>query len=384
MSRFSPLFQRAHREARSAAKRLFAESPVGAVVEAGRSRRPPRPSDADRVLNALRAWGPRPEALRSLMGLRFGTLAWTIERYARRSDDAGELVREWLTSLGAPGKFLLGMFGAPRLAAEPGKEARLLQGAINFLRSYGYEVLPQPDQVRPGSPLYARSRAAAWSWLERTGETMAAYLGGPPEIKEDDLFQEVFRPPRPGAEAGEADLSAFHGMPGLPANHPINTGRFTEVASENVHSVAYDASEATLYVRFWAKKWNKELGEFVRQGPGPIYAYSYVPAPMFLDLLSARSKGGWIWDNLRIRGTVSGHRFDYRLVAIAGGYVPRKATFGPLKAGDYAGEYGEQFVPRVVQTPRGKWIRSVKPHEVVRTFRPTGPIPPRMEGLFGV
>lgn len=33
-----------------------------------------------------------------------------------------------------------------------------------------------------------------------------------------------------------------------------------------------------------------------------------------------------MWSNLRIRGTVSGHKFDYRLSGITNGYVPRKAT----------------------------------------------------------
>lgn len=381
MAQFSPLFHRAHREAREAAKRVFAETPVGGLLSAAWGRRPPRPEDTERVLSALRLWGPRPEALRSMMGLRFASLTWTIERYARRNDEAGDLVRAWLESLGAPGKFLLSMFGPSRMWFEPNKEAFLLQGAINFLRAYGYEVLPSPGRVQPGTPEFRRARGAAWRWLQETGETISGALLGPPEIPETDLFEEVFAPR--GGRAG-GDLAAFHGITGLPPDHPLNSGKFVEVQSSNVHSVAYDATEAILYVRFHMKKWNKEVGDFVPIGPGPIYAYHYVPAQMFLDLLAARSKGGWIWDNLRIRGTVSGHRFDYRLVAVAGGYVPRKATFAPLKPGDYSGEYGEVFIPRLVQLPRGKWIQSIKPYEVVRTFRPTGPIPPRMAELFGI
>ncbi len=384
MSEFSPLFYRAHRDARLAAKKVFAESPIGKLFDAAWGRRAPRPADVDQVINALRLWGPGPQALRGMMGMRFGNLTWTIERYAKRNDDLGDLVREWLNSLGAPGKLLLSMFGPGRMWFEPGKEAWLLQGAINFLRAYGYEVLPSPKSLKPGTPVYERAKAAAWEWLEKTGETMAAHFLGPPEVTEQDLFQEIFTPRSGRVEGGEVDLSPLHGIVGLPPDHPINTGKFVEVQSSNVHSVAYDARDSTLFVRFWQKKWDKDLQDYVPSGPGPIYAYSYVPPQMFVDLLESRSKGGWVWDNLRIRGTVSGHRFDYRLVAIAGGYVPRKATFAPLKPGDYSGEYGEVFIPRLVQTPRGKWLQSVKPYEVARTFRPTGPIPPRMAELFGV
>jgi len=267
---------------------------------------------------------------------------------------------------------------------EPSKEAWMLNAAINFLRAYGYEVLPSPSGLKAGTPIYERARAAAWHWLERTGETLGAAFLGPPRIEEKDLFQEIFTPRLGRTEGAAVDLSPLHGIVGLSADHPINTGKFVTVESSNVHSVAYDARDSTLFVRFWMKKWDKEVADYIPVGPGPIYAYSYVPPQMFLDLLEARSKGAWIWDNLRIRRTVSGHRFDYRLVAIAGGYVPRKATFAPLKPGEYTGEYGEVFIPRLVQVPSGKWVQSVRPYEVVRTFRPNGPIPPRLAELFGV
>jgi hypothetical protein len=54
-----------------------------------------------------------------------------------------------------------------------------------------------------------------------------------------------------------------------------------------------------------------------------------------MGLYALRNKGGgdgpgsWVWDALRIRGTVSGHQKDYELVGIMGNYVPRKATVRP-------------------------------------------------------
>jgi hypothetical protein len=92
--------------------------------------------------------------------------------------------------------------------------------------------------------------------------------------------------------------------------------------------------------------------------------------------MSAPSKGGWVWDHLRIRGTVSGHQKDYELAGIVGGYVPRKATYGPLmqagdgwrqmsgkdrKAGRKADYVGEIFLPRKKFTVQRNWVTSIKP-----------------------
>ncbi|GAB4143800.1 KTSC domain-containing protein [Thermopirellula anaerolimosa] len=189
-------------------------------------------------------------------------------------------------------------------------------------------------------------------------------------------------------DSGAATSPALPAPPELgniPADHPLWSGEFVAVnQSSNVHSAAYDYREAALYVRFHEKEYNKDVGDWVPVGPGPIYAYYNVPPSMFLDLLETRSPGNWVWDHLRIRGTVSGHRFDYRLVAISGTYVPRKATFGPLKSKEYEGLYGEMFVPRIVPGPTGKWLQSLNPYEVVRVFEPQEPISPDQAVLFGL
>lgn len=380
---YSPLFERAKQKARSAARRLFTEGPIGQLMMAAWRR--PRSEEAEYVLGAIRKFGPTPQALRGMIGMRFSGVAWAIERYARREDDLGQLVRAWLESLGPAGQLLLALFGPGGSWMEPNKYTWVLQGAIRFLQAYGYEVLPSPKGLSKSSPLYERARRAAWEFLRQT-EGVKPPTGLGPEGPE--VFSEALEtPPPPGPQpAGPAlvDMGPEEGIRQLSPEHPIQTGKFQEVSSSNVHSIAYDAQEGTLFVRFWAKKWDKEAGDFIKTGPGPIYAYYFVPPQMFLDLLDAGSKGEWIWDNLRIRGTVSGHRFDYRLVAIAGQYVPRKATFMPLEPGQWTGQYAEVFTPRLVQLPSGQWIRSLRPLETVRTFQPTGPIPPERARLFGI
>jgi len=68
--------------------------------------------------------------------------------------------------------------------------------------------------------------------------------------------------------------------------------------------------------------------------PGSKYAYLNVPPSLFTKMKDAYSKGKFVWDELRIRGTIHGHRYRYvlaqgQLVGSEGRlYVPRKATKG--------------------------------------------------------
>jgi hypothetical protein len=67
---------------------------------------------------------------------------------------------------------------------------------------------------------------------------------------------------------------------------------------------------------------------------GVTYAYYRVPRVVFERMKKTASKGKFVWSNLRVRGTIYGHRYQYGVVQGAvmehGGeqmeYVPRKAT----------------------------------------------------------
>lgn len=111
-------------------------------------------------------------------------------------------------------------------------------------------------------------------------------------------------------------------------NHPAVTGEMVRSpASSNVYSFGYDAETASLFIRF---KDNPPPGSKTRERPdrpGPLYQYFHVPLDVFLAMLDAPSKGKAVWDLIRVRGTVSGHRYDYTLAGIVGGYVPRKAVY---------------------------------------------------------
>lgn len=66
--------------------------------------------------------------------------------------------------------------------------------------------------------------------------------------------------------------------------------------------------------------------------PGARYAYYGVPPDLFQEMKDSYSRGKFVWDRLRIRGTIHGHRYRYALVGAqvlpnaGGAYVPRKAT----------------------------------------------------------
>ncbi len=50
---------------------------------------------------------------------------------------------------------------------------------------------------------------------------------------------------------------------------------------------------------------------FVGFNNGAIYGYEPVTVQMAREFFNAASKGTWVWDNLRIRGTQYGHHVNY-------------------------------------------------------------------------
>lgn len=104
---------------------------------------------------------------------------------------------------------------------------------------------------------------------------------------------------------------------------PGEDGDLIFVNSSNVHSFTFWVDRNVLQVRFLGGDSQH------RAGPGPMYEYSAIPYDVWQTFKNkARSSaGGAVWDELRIRGEIAGHRYDYRLVGSgAGGTVPRKQT----------------------------------------------------------
>ena len=115
----------------------------------------------------------------------------------------------------------------------------------------------------------------------------------------------------------------------LQANDPALLGQMIPARSSNVHSYGYKfnfdrPTQGSLIVRYLQKDVNSSSGG--RKVPGPTYEYVKVHPDWFDDIFRASSKGIWIWDHMRIRGTVAGHQYSYQLIRAAQNYLPRRAV----------------------------------------------------------
>jgi hypothetical protein len=71
---------------------------------------------------------------------------------------------------------------------------------------------------------------------------------------------------------------------------------YSDFSSSNVAAFRYLEDPQILFVRF---------------KNGAVYGYEPVNPQMAMGVWRASSKGGWVWDKLRIRGTAYGHQVNY-------------------------------------------------------------------------
>lgn len=177
------------------------------------------------------------------------------------------------------------------------------------------------------------------------------------------------QPPPPPGWAGGGFSSRFPGStldfgaePPLPGQQSPYGEEILTPQSSNVFSFSYmrlpGQRTGTLYVVYKANSLNPgslstghrrqgrglsrrqllgKLGSTVSgktNSRGPMYAYLKVPPGVYTGMKEAASKGKFVWDRLRIRGTIHGHQFNYVLIhgsvtiqpGVSGVYIPRKAT----------------------------------------------------------
>lgn len=229
------------------------------------------------------------------------------------------------------------------------------QLGMETLRLFGREFFPvtrqAPEDVR-------KALENLWEVLGRYVRPEPSPQTRPAHDVEEDLAAR-----REGriAQPGTVMVPMYRGVRAMPADHPLVTGDMVPVESSNVHSVGYDLEHRLLYVRY--------LDAAGRAGP--LYGYHDVMPDEFLDFLDAPSKGRWVWDHLRERGTVAGYRKAYFLAGITRGYVPRHAVLAQA-----AGGLAEVYRPRTAFVG-GRWRESRLPLRVVRTLqvvKPPGPV----------
>lgn len=356
----NPLFRQASRKIRESARQAYRRSDFGRLLtEFERAHQKPLagPRDLGRLVRSLERSGGR-GLLRELNRSDAGRIARDLERYARRGGLGRKLVEQVLDALGPAGKLIKALSGVMTKHGASSSRKRALESAIELVQSFGHEVLRRPGTETPDE--IKRGLAAAKRYLEEHGQPQPAAEPTP-----ERTVPQSFGAATPSRRQ-TVDVPMSSGITKrFRRDHPIVTGAMVPADSSNVYAYGYDVNSWLLYVRFRAPA--KEGAGFGQKSnsPGPLYQYSHVPPELFLSLLRAGSKGNWIWDNLRVRGTVSGHRggIDYRLVGITQGYVPRKATLYPE---------GEVFEPRTVRTDQGRGLTSSRPFELVRPLQPVG------------
>lgn len=201
-----------------------------------------------------------------------------------------------------------------------------IESARRFLEEAGYHVTPN-DPVFPVNPLTSADDMPYMGTLPYIPDYGTPYtVGGTGAGQTATEWG--------GSDTDTTDTGKSAGKT------PVDTGEWVKVTDQNIHSFAYDRESHDLYIRY---NYYDERHSYVNPSnstaPGALYRYSNVPIELARSFYAAKDRSGqWLWDNIRVRGTWSGHHYQYDLVSTKGGYVPRKSV--PI--GGF-----EAWVPRV-------------------------------------
>lgn len=369
----SPLFQEATRQVQAAASRQFRSSQFGRLLT--EVQQAVRPNNAgQQVQNTLRRFSAAAKpsnVIRQMMGAEFGQVVQAVERYSRGGGTAQQrLVDEFLNQLGPAGNLIKSLVNPSRKAGLTAE----LNTAMNLIRAFGGEVLPGKGKEWATMADVERGLAAAIKTLEKYGFTVSGSQGPPRRAPAETLNHR---------KTVDVEMGYRKGTSRVRPDHPMVTGEMVKATgSTNVYEFGYDLPNGILYVRFQTAHEKGSKGS-----AGSLYQYTGVTPEEFMglyrvkDMGNGSGPGAWVWDVLRVRGSLHGHHKDYKLVGIMNNYVPRKATVRtvyetkgkrgqPLKRPRKIGEE-VWYEQRTVKTHEGRWARSVK--QTTRVSRPLRP-----------
>ena len=145
------------------------------------------------------------------------------------------------------------------------------------------------------------------------------------------------------------------------------------VESSNVHSYSWEKQGAEGQGNMIVRYKNKQGGS------GPVYRYIGTPKSVYEGMEAAPSKGGFVWDRLRVRGSKSGHQYPFSLAGTgATDYIPRAASLR-------RGFKGEHYIERSFEgrksslapgTTTGRPAERMDGYDPAKlTFKPSPPNP---------
>ena len=319
-------------------------------------------------------------ALRGIGGLipverQLVRMAENIQRLSRTQQNS--LVNQVLSSMGSPGQlissWLRGREGSQSLT--PIKDE--IQNAMNLLGQFSGSLVDTPltPEQAGGNRLPDWSEGAGSPVPPRPPSSSAGSRGGSGDRGRDGGSGNGRNNRLPPDDAGphrnvrilpngdwEIRAPGYHRI--LNQDDPVLTGRMQLVTkSSNVHSIGFDFNfdlplKSKLIIRY--KQKNRKTGS--GQVGGPTYEYISVHPDWFTDLVNFDSKGKWVWDQLRIRGSVAGHQYPYNLIRAAQGYLPRRAM---VRKGI------QRLVQRERLTERGDMLRSPLPNQTLGRYSPS-------------
>lgn len=279
-----------------------------------------------------------------------------IERYARGSGGLWNYLKGKLGPVADTIKGLLKPGGERSEARDVAAAAELLNAlGVSTEGASGRRVSVQSDDPK--------AKADAERVLRGLGFDVQAGETPRPRPKPTVLPSDRVRPALPPDQHSGMVRKMLGGMfVYFRPDDPIITGEMIPVKSSNVHSIGFiwnddKPAEGTLKVRFLDSSGGKKTGK-----GGATYHYYDVHPRVFIEFQKASSKGKFVWDKLRVRGTVSGHQYRYGLARLSSsGYVPRQAT----RIGDE-----EWYMQRSVQAADGRNMTSKLANRMIRQLTP--------------
>jgi len=278
-------------------------------------------------------------------------MAQSVERLAREHQNS--LVTQVLNSLGTPGQLIQSWLRGREGSQSLQPIAAQIQNALNMLNQFAPSLADDPV-----TPEQAGGRRVE-DWFE--GADVPGLPALPQRTPAGGSSSRSPRGSSPGPSSSPAGNGSGRGGgsnrllpatdyalgphpnvritsdgrweirgPGyhrlLDPNDAVLTGEMVRVQSSNVHSIGFEFNfsqplKSKLIVRYLQKDRRGGSGSV----GGPTYEYMNIHPDFFQDLRDAGSKGKWVWDQLRIRGTVAGHQYPYNLTRAAQGYLPRRA-----------------------------------------------------------
>lgn len=314
----SPLFKSFSRQTKAAARSEFRLTQFGTLLKE-LQRKTARHGEAQKYLREIG------QKIHQGLPDKARRAAEKLDKYARSREQ--ELVGKALDAMGPLGQIVKAFLRPTGQALTPHIDKEL-QAAIQLLQAFGHEVIP-PPAAQAGVKGKAEQ---AQKYLE----TLGFQVNKPKALPgwREFVQQQQITKGKPPRKTVDIDVGAGR-LSRIKLDDPVLTGNMIPVESSNVHSIGFMMAAGspqigTLLVRFLQPRGESKVA-------GPLYEYYNVRTELFQRFRRAASKGRFVWDNLRIRGTLSGHRYDYKLAGISYGHVPRKATLTGR---------GEEFVKR--------------------------------------